>query len=119
MSEWWTGVTRAVKLLMAFLAVLAMATGTYAEDKRWSDEAELSFVDTGGNTEVRTLSAKNLFKYKFTEKLQGACKLGALYGESDGEKNAESYFTELRMDYLFTERFYCQVHSFGDVIDPS
>jgi putative salt-induced outer membrane protein len=106
MSEWRTGLTRAVKLLMAFLAVLAIATGAYAENKRWSDEAELSFVDTSGNSEVRTLAAKNLLKYKFTEKLQGAWKLNALYGESDGEKNAESYFTELRLDHLSTERLY-------------
>jgi putative salt-induced outer membrane protein len=84
-----------------------MATGVRAEDKRWGDEAELSFVDTGGNTEVTTLSAKNLLKYKFTEKMEGFWKLGVLYGESDGEKNAENYFTELRMDYLFTKRFYC------------
>jgi putative salt-induced outer membrane protein len=58
---------------------------------------------------VTTLSAKNLLKYKFTEKLEGAWKLGALYGKSGGEKNAENYFTELRMDYLLTTRFYCDV----------
>ena len=83
-----------------------MTTGGYAEERKWSDEAELSFVDTGGNTDVMTLSAKNLLKYKFTEKLHAAWKLGALYGESDGEKNGESYFTELRADYLPTERLY-------------
>jgi putative salt-induced outer membrane protein len=52
------------------------------------------------------LSAKNLLKYRFTNKLQGAWKLGAMYGKSDREKNAESYFTELRLDYQFTERLY-------------
>jgi len=97
---------RRTELLIGLLAVCFMATGTYAEEKRWSDEAELSFVDTGGNTEVTTLSAKNLLKCKFTDKLQGGWKLGALYGKSDGEKNAESYSTELRTDYLFTERCY-------------
>lgn len=38
--------------------------------------------------------------------MQGEWKVGALYGETDGEKIAESYFTDLRLDYLFTNRFY-------------
>ena len=101
---------RQIRFLIAFLIILGIASGVCAEEKRWTDEAELSYVDTGGNTDVTTLSAKNLLKYKFTEKMEGAWKLGALYGKSDGEKNAENYFTELRMDYLFTTRFY------GDVL---
>jgi putative salt-induced outer membrane protein len=88
-----------------------MVTGGYAQEKRWRDEAELSFVDTGGNTDVISLSAKNLLKYQFSDELEGAWKLGALYGESDSEKTAESYFTELRFDYLLTERLY--TYAFG------
>jgi putative salt-induced outer membrane protein len=83
-----------------------VVTEGYAQEKRWRDEAELAFVDTGGNTDVTSLSAKNLLKYQFTDALEGAWKLGALYGETDGEKTAESYFTELRFDYLFTEQLY-------------
>lgn len=97
---------RGVKFITVLLVLCALATGSHAAEKKWSDEAELSFVDTGGNTDVLSLSGKNLLKYRFTDKLKGAWKLGALYGESDGEKNAESYFTELRLDYLFTEQFY-------------
>lgn len=97
---------RGVKFITVLLVLCALATGSHAAEKKWSDEAELSFVDTGGNTDVLSLSGKNLLKYRFTDKLKGAWKLGALYGESDGEKNAESYFTEFRLDYLFTERFY-------------
>ena len=95
-----------LRLLTRLIVILVVVTAGYAQEKRWTDEAELSFVDTGGNTDVTSLSAKNLLKYEFTEKLQGAWKVGALYGESDGEKNAESYFTELRLDYQFTERLY-------------
>ena len=98
------------KFLIISFVLLGIATGVYGEEgkeeKKLSDQAELSFVDTGGNTDVVSLSARNLLKYKFTEKLEGAWEVGALYGESDGEKNAESYFTDLRLDYLFTERFY-------------
>jgi putative salt-induced outer membrane protein len=98
---------RRMRLLTALLVVFAMITGAvHAEEKPWSDQAELSYVETGGNTDVRTISAKNLLKYKFTEKLEGSWELGTLYGESDGEKNAERYFTELRLDYSFKVRLY-------------
>lgn len=99
-----------IRLQSTLFVVLVMATGAWAEEqaeeKPWSDQAELSYIETGGNTDVRTLSAKNLLKYKFTEKLEGSWELGTLYGESDGEKNAERYFTELRLDYSFKERLY-------------
>ena len=97
---------RGARFLTFILIIFALAPGSRAEEKKWNDETELSFVDTGGNTQVTTLSAKNLLKYRFTNKLQGAWKLGAVYGKSDGEKNAESYFTELRLDCQFTERLY-------------
>lgn len=97
---------RALSLFVALSVVFAVVVEAHGEEKKWSDEAELSFVDTGGNTDVVSLSAKNQLKYKFTNKLAGSWALGALYGESDGEKNAERYFTELRLDYMFTERLY-------------
>ncbi len=92
--------------LTVLLGFMVLATEGHATDKKWSDEAELAFVDTTGNTEITTLSAKNLLKYKFSEKLQGEWKAGALYGKTDGVKTAESYFSVLRLDYLFTNRLY-------------
>ena len=97
---------RILQFFMVLFTVFVLAVGVNAEEKKFSDEAELSYVDTGGNTDVTTLSAKNLLKYKFTEKLEGSWKAAVVYGEDDGEKNAESYLTEFRADYLFTERFY-------------
>ena len=99
------------KLISPVIVVLLLIIGShlFAEEKNWSDEAELSFVDTGGNTETTSLSAKNQLKYKFTEKLSGTWKLAILYGEKDGEKSAERYSTELRTDYLFTKRLYIAV----------
>ncbi|MEA1900804.1 MAG: DUF481 domain-containing protein [Thermodesulfobacteriota bacterium] len=94
------------RFLISLFIVFAMATGVCAQEKKWSDQAELSFVDTGGNTDVTSLSAKNLLKYECSDDLQAAWKLGALYGQSDGEKNAESYFSDLRLDYLFTKHLY-------------
>ena len=97
---------RVGKFFIALLTVCVMATAGYAEEKKWNDEAELSYVDTGGNTDLVSLSAKNLLKYTFTDALKGAWKLGALYGKADSVKTAESYFTEFRLDYLYTDRIY-------------
>jgi len=99
------------RFLIPLFIVLAMATGVCAQEKKWTDQAELSFVDTGGNTDVTSLSAKNLLKYEFSDELQVAWKLGILYGESDGEKNAESYLSDLRLDYLFTKHLYSFVNA--------
>jgi len=77
-----------------------------AAEKKWTDEGELSSVNTGGNTNVSTFSAKNLLKYKFSEQLEGSWKASALNSKSEGTKTAESYASELRGDYLFTEHFY-------------
>ncbi len=89
--------------------LLGLVAVAQAQDRKWHDEAELTFVDTGGNTDVTTLSAKNTLTVPFTAQTKGTWKLGGLYGKSDGEKNAESYFTEVRVDHSHTER----VYSFG------
>jgi len=39
-----------------------MGTWVHGAEKRLTDEAELSYVETGGNTDVTNLSAKNLVK---------------------------------------------------------
>lgn len=93
----------ALTLITVFFVI---SPGIISADGNWSDEAELSFVDTSGNTDTTSLSAKNNFKYKFTEKIIGTWKLAILYGETDGERSAERYFTELRSDYLINDRWY-------------
>jgi putative salt-induced outer membrane protein len=77
-----------------------------APKRRLRNQAELSFVNTGGNTEVTTLSLKNALGYGFTERLSGTWRINILYGESDGDKNAERYATEFRLDYALSERVY-------------
>lgn len=98
--------TRSRILLAALLLAASPLAAARGEARDWHDEAELSFVDTSGNTDVTTLSAKNTLKYPFSAKLAGTWKLGALYGRSEGVPNAESYSTELRGDYSYTERIY-------------
>jgi putative salt-induced outer membrane protein len=102
-----------MKSFGAYLSVIIVILGTFpdvqAEEMKWQDEAELLYVDTSGNTDVTTFSAKNTLTVPFSEKTKGTWRLGVLYGESDGTKNAESYFTEFRVDHSYTERLY----SFG------
>jgi len=76
------------------------------EEKRFSNEANFALVNTTGNTEALTVAGKNEMKYKFTDKWSGSWVVGALYGKSDGDKNAERYFTDLRADYSINERWY-------------
>jgi putative salt-induced outer membrane protein len=104
---------KAIHYLLALLVVLFGVAGVHAEEeeikeknKKLSDEAEISFVNTTGNTEVTTFSGKNTLKYKFSEKWEGTWFISGLYGKSDGEKNAERYITQLRADYKYSERTY-------------
>jgi putative salt-induced outer membrane protein len=76
------------------------------EEKRWKDEAELSYVSTSGNTETTTLSGKNLLLYKFTDKLTGEWKIAALRGEDGDVTTAERYSTDLKLSLQFAEQMY-------------
>jgi putative salt-induced outer membrane protein len=100
---------RTICIAAGIFCLVVCAATAYAEEgdeRRWHDEAELSYVDTSGNSEVTTLSVKNKLTYQFSEKWSGRWKFQALNGESDGQRDAESYATELRGDYAPTERFY-------------
>lgn len=91
------------------LPFLAVAEDT--DNKSWSDDAELSYVATTGNSNVSTLAAKNLFTLKFAEHLTFLWKLEALKGKSDGVLTAERYFTDLRLEHAYTERAYTYVNT--------
>lgn len=78
----------------------------WAADKTFEDSAELSYVQTGGNTDVLTFSGNNTLKYRFSSRWAGAWKIGALYGKTDGEENAERYYTDLRADCKASDRLY-------------
>jgi len=96
--------------LLAVGTLLLAASAVFAEEPKndnvWSDQAELSFVSTSGNTKTTSMAGKNLLTYKFTPKAVGSWKIGGLYSKDDGATTAENYATELRFDYLYTERIY-------------
>ncbi len=95
------------QLFTIFIMIMLVTPAlVFSQENKWQDEAELSYVSTGGNTDVTSLSAKNKLIYKFTDRLSGNWDLSALYGETDGDKTAERYATELRLDYAINERIY-------------
>lgn len=93
-------------LMLFFLVALLPISTVHAEGKKWKDDGELSLVKTGGNTEVSTFSAKNVLKYKFSEKTEGTWKVAALNSKSAGVRSAENYMSELRGDYLLSEQVF-------------
>jgi putative salt-induced outer membrane protein len=93
-------------------AIFGLIETVPAETKVWSDVAELSFVKTGGNTDVQNLLVNNALKYLFTEQMTGTWNLHILNGETDNTRTAERYETELRSDYKYSEKLY----SFGNAI---
>lgn len=99
-----------MRIIIGFWIVLMsffLFTGAYGEEnKKWSETAELSYVDTRGNTRLKTLSAQNIFKYKFIDQLDAEWKVNAVYGESNGKRSAEKYLSEFRINYNYTKRFY-------------
>ncbi|MDX2441953.1 MAG: DUF481 domain-containing protein, partial [Desulfobacterales bacterium] len=96
--------------------IIALAASAQAQEakpeKKWIDEAELSFVNTSGNSKTSTLAAKNLLKIKFTHMLEGEWDIAALKSQSTdkttdrNELTAERYSTNLKLSYFFTERLY-------------
>ncbi|MCJ8501536.1 DUF481 domain-containing protein [Desulfatitalea alkaliphila] len=99
---------RAVAGVFVIMAiVVGRAPAAWSEEQpRWQDTAELSFVQTGGNTDVTTIAAKNLLQYRLSDNWAMQWKAAALHAESDGEKTAERYETDLRTDYKGGERIY-------------
>jgi len=98
------------KYTLVFCLFIPVTQATaFAEEtatKPWSDEAGLSYVKTGGNTDVATLAFKNLYKLKFADSNTFIWKLAALRAETDGVLTAERYLTDLRLEHAYSERTY-------------
>ena len=100
------------KILLLALIVTTMPPAALAEEepaRNWTDAAEFSYVKTGGNTQLETLSFKDLLTVKHNENWQSSLKLAALNGKSDGVRNSESYKAELRSDYSLSQHIYTMI----------
>jgi putative salt-induced outer membrane protein len=97
---------RSLRIGFLCVAMLLASTTLWAQEKSWSDKAEVSFVQTGGNTDVVSFRLKNLLKYSYSEQWSFKWRANALFAKSDGEKSAERYDTELRADYALSPHAY-------------
>ncbi len=94
------------RVLAAGFLVVAVCAFAQTNDGKWHDEAELSYVDTGGNTQVTTLSWKNSLIAPLGDNTTGTWRVEGLYGRADGQRNAEHYATELRGDHSYNTVLY-------------
>ncbi len=94
------------RILMTVLALTCLSLGTNAEDKAWSNTADLSMTMTSGNSETENLSLSNKYKRKWDKielsflakavraeatKTVYANVNGSLMETSSTEPTAESY----------------------------
>lgn len=101
-----------IKIFSIIIGFILSASFSFAEEtKNWSDEAEFSFVATSGNTNIETLSLKNIFKYNFDKKNLVAWKLAGLKSETSSVLTAESYESDIRYEHLYSERTYSYLNA--------
>jgi putative salt-induced outer membrane protein YdiY len=99
-----------ISAMLVVCMVCVLSCG-HAQGKNLSDETELAYLDTAGNTDVVVFSAKNTIQYAFSQYVEGVWKVSGRYGKSSGVKNVERYNTELRINYLFAEKLYSSIIS--------
>jgi len=77
----------------------------YATDEGWSGEAELGFVQTGGNTDAQTMNLKIGLGYS-KDKWSHSLKLSALGTRDEDKTSAGKYTAGLKTDYLISGMSY-------------
>lgn len=92
-------------IVAALLLPLASAASA-AEAKPWKNAAELSFVNTNGNSKTQTTSAKNAFSYEFSKETKAEIEAGGLGARSEGRVTAEQYFAEEKVSHKVSDRNY-------------
>lgn len=65
------------------------------EGDKISDVIEVSFAENQGNVETKSFAAKNTLDYVIDNKLSAKWVSHGLFSEAGGERNAETYKTEL------------------------
>ena len=95
-----------MKKVIFCLPLLALTAGAYAQEaKPWKDAAELSYVQTSGNSKTTTLSAKNLFNYDW-QKAALELTAGGLGTKSGTSVTAEQYNASEKVSWKLTGKNY-------------
>jgi putative salt-induced outer membrane protein len=95
-----------MKRVIFCLPLLALTSGAYAQEaKPWKDAAELSYVQTSGNSKTSTLSGKNLFNYDWG-KTALELVAGGLGARSGTSVTAEQYNASEKLSFKLTGKNY-------------
>ncbi len=103
-----------LKITLQFLSISLLATlllffrsqTVLGEEvkKNWSNQAELTLVQTQGNSEIKTFQFKDKQSNTFSDTISSELKFETLYSKALGEATAERYTGEGRGDYKLGEK---------------
>ena len=93
--------------IIATVLMLGLAAPVMAQEapKKWKDTAELSYVQTSGNSRTSTISGKNLFNYDW-DKAALELVAGGLGTNSRDTVTAEQYNAAEKVSFKFPGRNY-------------
>jgi putative salt-induced outer membrane protein YdiY len=98
--------------ILSAILLLAAASSAFADDaavappKKWKDDAEVSFLNTNGNTKTQTTAAKDSFSYDFNTLDRLELDGGGLGARSQGQVTAEQYFAGEKFQRKYDDRDY-------------
>lgn len=96
-------------LVLCVLPVLCVLAPLQAQDAPKQEmpvkaTGDISFVKTGGNSDVLTLGLSDKLEWKTSPRFTVKQQLGWIYGETDGEPSANALLTGVRGEYGFSKR---------------
>jgi len=95
---------RAALILGFAVSLAAPARAQDSLPKRFKVAGDLSFVNTGGNSDVTTLGLGEKIEWMTSPRFTLKQELRWVYGEDSGEENANALLTDLRGEYGLTSR---------------
>ena len=93
-------------ILLAALAAPVRAEDAVAKSKKWKDSAEVSFVNTNGNSKTRTTSAKDFFSYDFDALTRLELEGGGMGSKNQGEVTSEQYYAGEKAQHKYDDHDY-------------
>jgi putative salt-induced outer membrane protein len=84
---------------LALVAVALLAPAILPAQRTWGGTIDLGYVDASGNTESRTFSLGENFKWKTSPRFTILQQLRSIYGEARDSVIAKSFDTDLNGDY--------------------
>lgn len=96
-----------MKTAILLIPVMALAAAAQAQEapRKWKDAAELSYVQTSGNSKTSTISAKNLFNYDW-QKAALELVAGGLGTKSGASVTAEQYNASEKISWKLSGKNY-------------